>query len=279
MGDLRWCARRVADVLGRMRTGQSEGGRFGLPQGVTACLFDLDGVLTQTAAVHSAAWREMFDAFLRERAEAAGEAFSPFTDADYVAYVDGKQRADGTRSFLQSRGIHLPDGGPDDPPRAQTVNGLGNRKNEIVLRRIRQDGVRVYDGSVRFVHAARQAGLSTAVVSSSANTVDVLRVTGLTDLFDARVDGLVARERGLPGKPAPDTFLAGAALLGVEPSQAAVFEDALAGVEAGRAGAFGIVVGVDRVGPEHALALAARGADVVVQDLDELLAADAGARS
>jgi len=262
-----------------MTTGSPHAGPLGLPSTIRACLFDLDGVLTQTAAVHSAAWREMFDAFLRERAEAAGEAFSPFTDADYVAYVDGKQRADGTRSFLQSRGIHLPDGGPDDPPGAQTVNGLGNRKNEIVLRRIRQDGVRVYDGSVRFVHAARQAGLSTAVVSSSANTVDVLRVTGITDLFDARVDGLVARERGLPGKPAPDTFLAGAALLGVEPSQAAVFEDALAGVEAGRAGAFGIVVGVDRVGPEHALALAARGADVVVQDLDELLAADAGARS
>ena len=252
-----------------MDTGTTAGGRFGLPEGVTACLFDLDGVLTQTAVVHSRAWKEMFDAFLQQRAGEGGEPFRPFTDDDYARYVDGKQRADGTRSFLASRGITLPEGSPDDPPGAATINGLGNRKNEIVLQRIREDGVDVYDGSVAYVRAVRAAGYRTAVVSSSANTRDVLRVTGIEDLFEGRIDGLVARERGLPGKPAPDTFLAGAARLGVEPSAAAVFEDALAGVEAGRAGRFGIVVGVDRVG--QAEALREHGADVVVQDLDELL--------
>ena len=243
---------------------------LGLPDGVGACLFDLDGVITRTAVVHARAWKEMFDAYLRERSGQTGEPFVPFDPrADYDRYVDGKQRADGTRSFLLSRGIELPEGGPDDDPGSATVNGLGNRKNEIVLRRIREDGVEVYDGSVRYLHAVRAAGVRTAVVSSSANTQDVLRVTGLTDLFDARVDGLVARERGLPGKPAPDTFLAGAADLGVEAGQAVVFEDALAGVQAGRAGHFALVVGVDRVG--QADALREHGADVVVQDLDELL--------
>jgi beta-phosphoglucomutase family hydrolase len=242
-------------------------GRFGLPDGVRACLFDLDGVITQTAKVHAAAWKEMFDAFLRQR---DGDAFMPFDiHGDYDRYVDGLPRADGVRTFLRSRNIDLPDGDPDDPPTAETVNGLGNRKNDIVQRRIREDGVEVYEGSVRYLHAVRAAGLRTAVVSSSANTAEVLRVTGLTDLFDARVDGQVARERHLPGKPKPDTFLAGAAELGVEPTEAAVFEDALAGVEAGRAGGFGIVVGVDRVG--QAAALKEHGADVVVQDLDELL--------
>src|SRR3954451_5434391 len=211
----------------------------------------------------------MFDAYLRQR---DGEGFRPFDSQDYDRYVDGMPRADGVRTFLRSRGIDLPEGGPDDPPTAETVNGLGNRKNDIVQRRIREDGVQVYDGSVRYLHAVRAAGLRTAVVSSSANTQDVLRVTGLTDLFDARVDGLVARERHLPGKPRPDTFLAGAAEVGVEPAQAAVFEDALAGVEAGRAGHFGIVVGVDRVG--QADALREHGADLVVRDLAELLGAE-----
>jgi beta-phosphoglucomutase family hydrolase len=243
---------------------------LGLPDGVRACLFDLDGVITRTAVVHARAWQEMFDAFLRERAEQTGEPFVPFDPrADYDRYVDGKKRADGTRSFLASRGIELPEGDPDDDPGAATVNGLGNRKNEIVLRRIRQDGVEVYEGSVRYLHAVRAAGVRTAVVSSSANTREVLQVTGLTDLFDGRVDGLVARERDLPGKPAPDTFLAGAADLGVDPTRAVVFEDALAGVEAGHAGGFGLVVGVDRVG--QADALREHGADVVVQDLAELL--------
>ncbi|HYY09457.1 MAG TPA: beta-phosphoglucomutase family hydrolase [Kineosporiaceae bacterium] len=243
---------------------------LGLPDGVGACLFDLDGVITKTAVVHAKAWKEMFDAYLRERSEQTGEPFAEFDGrADYDRYVDGKQRADGTRSFLESRGIHLPEGDPDDDPGTATINGLGNRKNEIVLRRIREDGVEVYDGSVRYLHAVRAAGLRTAVVSSSANTQDVLRVTGLTDLFDARVDGVVARERHLPGKPAPDTFLAGAAELGVDREAAVVFEDALSGVEAGRAGKFALVVGVDRVG--QADALREHGADVVVQDLSELM--------
>ena len=243
---------------------------LGLPDGVRACLFDLDGVITRTAVVHARAWKEMFDAYLRERSEQTGEPFVPFDPrADYDRYVDGKKRSDGTRSFLASRGIELPEGDPDDDPGAATVNGLGNRKNEIVLRRIHEDGVEVYDGSVRYLHAVRAAGVRTAVVSSSANTVEVLRVTGLTDLFDVRVDGLVARERGLPGKPAPDTFLAGAAELGAGAGEAVVYEDALAGVEAGRAGGFALVVGVDRVG--QAEELREHGADVVVQDLAELL--------
>jgi beta-phosphoglucomutase family hydrolase len=250
-------------------------GRLGLPDGVRACLFDLDGVITRTATVHARAWKEMFDAFLRERAARAGEEFVPFDlRADYDRYVDGLPRADGVRTFLRSRGIDLPEGDPADPPDAETVNGLGNRKNEIVQRRIREDGVEVYEGSVRYLHAVRGAGIRTAVVSSSANTLDVLRVTGLADLFDARVDGLVARERHLPGKPRPDTFLAGAADLGVAPAQAAVFEDALAGVEAGRAGRFGVVVGVDRVG--QAAQLREHGADVVVEDLAELLVSAEG---
>jgi beta-phosphoglucomutase family hydrolase len=250
-------------------------GRLGLPDGVRACLFDLDGVITRTATVHAKAWKEMFDAFLRERAARAGEEFAPFDlRADYDRYVDGLPRADGVRTFLRSRGIDLPEGDPTDPPDAETVNGLGNRKNVIVQRRIREDGVEVYEGSVRYLHAVRGAGIRTAVVSSSANTLDVLRVTGLADLFDARVDGLVARERHLPGKPRPDTFLAGAADLGVAPAQAAVFEDALAGVEAGRAGRFGVVVGVDRVG--QAAQLREHGADVVVEDLAELLVSAEG---
>jgi len=246
-------------------------GRLGLPDGIRACLFDLDGVITQTAKVHAAAWKEMFDAYLRQR---DGDGFTPFDlHADYDRFVDGMPRADGVRTFLRSRGIELPEGDPDDPPTAETVNGLGNRKNDIVQRRIRQDGVEVYEGSVRYLHAARTGGLRTAVVSSSANTAEVLQVTGLSDLFDARVDGQVARARHLPGKPKPDTFLAAAADLGVQATQAAVFEDALAGVEAGRAGGFGIVVGVDRVG--QADALKEHGADVVVDDLAELLKEDA----
>ena len=217
---------------------------LGLPDGVKACLFDLDGVITQTATVHAGAWKEMFDSYLREHSAATGEPLVPFDiETDYVQYVDGKQRADGTRSFLQSRGIDLPEGGPDDDPSSTTVNGLGNRKNDAVHRRIREDGVEVYDGSVRYLHAARAAGLRIAVVSSSANTQEVLRVTGLEELFDGRVDGAVARERGLPGKPAPDMFLAGAAEVGVQPTEAVVFEDALAGVEAGAAGGFALVPG------------------------------------
>ena len=244
--------------------------RFGLPEAVRACLFDLDGVLTQTARVHAAAWKGMFDAYLRRRAAASGEPFRPFDDVvDYDEYVDGKPRYDGVRSFLASRGITLPEGSPDDPPNAETVHGLGNRKNELVQRLIREQGVQTYEGSVRYVRAVRDAGLSTAVVSSSANCREVLQAAGIEDLFDARVDGEVAAREHLRGKPAPDTFLAGARALGVSASEAAVFEDALAGVEAGRAGGFACVVGVDRVG--QAEALREHGGDVVVRDLSELL--------
>ena len=243
---------------------------LGLPDGIRGCLFDLDGVLTQTAKVHDAAWKQMFDEFLRARASQSGQPFTPFDPVrDYEEYVDGKPRADGTRSFLESRGIELPEGSPDDPPDAETVNGLGNRKNVILLEMIRTQGVEPYEGSVRYVQAVREAGLRRAVVSSSANCHDVLVAAGIDDLFEARIDGVTAQKEHLRGKPAPDTFLAGAKALGLEPSAAAVFEDALAGVEAGRAGRFGYVVGVDRVG--QAAALKAHGADVVVTDLAELL--------
>ncbi len=236
-----------------------------LPEGTDALLFDLDGVLTDTASVHGAAWKTMFDEFLRERAEETGEPFQPFDPKDdYLRHVDGKPRYDGVRSFLESRGIE---------PEEGLVRRLGDRKNELVLRLIREQGVEVYEGSVRFVRAAHDQGLRCAVVSSSANTREVLRVTGIEDLFDAVVDGVVAKREGLPGKPAPDTFLAGAQELGAEPAQAVVFEDALAGVEAGRAGRFGWVVGVDRTG--QADALKSHGADIVVSDLSELLGDDA----
>jgi beta-phosphoglucomutase family hydrolase len=243
---------------------------LGLPDSIRGCLFDLDGVLTQTAKVHAAAWKEMFDDYLRERSQRTGEPFVPFDPvADYDEYVDGKPRADGTRSFLESRGITLPEGSDDDPPTAETIHGLGNRKNELVLRKIREDGVEAYPGSVTYVRAVKAAGLPRAVVSSSANARDVLVAAGIEDLFDARIDGVVAQREHLRGKPAPDTFLAGARALGLKPTTAAVFEDALAGVAAGRAGGFGFVVGVDRVG--QAAALKEHGADIVVTDLGELL--------
>jgi len=247
-----------------------------LPDAITALLFDLDGVLTKTAVVHDKAWKRTFDAFFAERAEAHAEAFVPFDpDAEYNQYVDGKPRYDGVRSCLEARGIELPEGDPGDPPDAETVCGLGNRKNELVLKLIEAEGVEPYAGSVRFVEAARAAGLRRAVVSSSANCQEVLEAAGIAGLFEARVDGIVADRRHLRGKPAPDTFLAGAAALGVEPAAACVFEDAVAGVEAGAAGHFGHVVGVDRV--HHAAALRAHGADVVVADLAELILGAGGA--
>jgi beta-phosphoglucomutase family hydrolase len=243
---------------------------LGLPEGIHACLFDLDGVLTDTAKVHAAAWKQMFDAYLQDRAKGAGQPFAPFdAKQDYDEYVDGKPRYDGVRSFLAARGIELPDGSPDDPPERETIAGLGNRKNEIVLRMIREDGVDPYPGSVRYLEAAVEAGLRRAVVSSSTNCQDVLEAAGIEHYLEARIDGAVAEREGLKGKPAPDTYLAGARALGVEPRQAADFEDALAGVEAGRAGSFGFVVGVDRVG--QADALRAHGADTVVSDLADLL--------
>jgi len=243
---------------------------LGLPDGVTACLFDLDGVLTQTAKVHAEAWKSMFDEFLREWASAHNQEFVPFDKvSDYDDYVDGKPRYEGVRSFLDSRGIELPQGTPDDPPSMETIDGLGNRKNELVLKLIKEHGVQAYDGSVRYVHAAIDAGLRRAVVSSSTNARDVLRAAGIYDLFEKIVDGVVADREHLQGKPAPDTFLAGAKALGVEPGAAVVYEDAIAGVEAGHAGKFGFVVGVDRVG--QADALKQHGADIVVKDLADLL--------
>jgi len=236
---------------------------------VRGCLFDLDGVVTQTAKVHGAAWKEMFDDYLREHARQTGQPFVAFEAADYEEYVDGKPRYDGVRSFLASRGIELPEGRDDDPPGAQTVRGLGNRKNELFRQRAREDGVEAYPGSVRYLQAVRDAGLRRAVVSSSANCHDVLVGAGIEDLFEVRIDGVVAKQDQLRGKPAPDTFLAGARALGLQPSQAAVFEDALAGVAAGRAGDFGFVVGVDRAG--QAEALKDHGADIVVADLAELM--------
>jgi beta-phosphoglucomutase family hydrolase len=245
---------------------------LGLPDGVTACLFDLDGVLTNTAAVHAVAWKHTFDEFLRRR---DGDDFTPFDiKADYEQYVDGKPREDGVRDFLASRDITLPAGSPDDGPDAETVYGVGTRKNQELNRRIQEDGVEVFPGSVRYVKAAQQAGLRRIVVSSSANTKLVLETTGLDQCVEGRIDGVTLAERHIAGKPKPDSFLAGAELAGVGPSQAAVFEDALAGVAAGRAGNFGYVVGVDRVG--QAKELKEHGADVVVKDLADLLAESSG---
>ena len=243
---------------------------LGLPDSIRACLFDLDGVLTQTAKVHAAAWKEMFDTYLAARAQRVGEQFVAFDPVqDYDAYIDGKLRTDGTRSFLASRGISLPEGDPDDPPDAETVNGLSNRKNQMLLDKLATDGVQVYDGSVRYLKAVADAHLPRAVVSASANTRQVLAAAQLEDMFDTIVDGVVAGREHLKGKPEPDTYLAAARRLHIEPASAAVFEDALAGVEAGHAGGFGFVVGVDRVGQREALRQ--HGANIVVDDLSELL--------
>ena len=243
---------------------------LGLPDSIRACLFDLDGVLTQTAKEHAAAWRQMFDGYLEARASRLGEPYVPFDPvADYDAYIDGKLRADGTRAFLASRGITLPEGTPTDTPDVETVNGLSNRKNALLLARLRTVGVQVYPGSIKYLEAVRQAGLKRAVVSASANTREVLAAARISDQFDTIVDGVVAQRDHLRGKPAPDTYLAAARALGVDADASAVFEDALAGVEAGRAGSFGFVVGVDRAGQRDALKQ--HGADIVLDDLAELL--------
>ncbi len=243
---------------------------LGLPDGVTACLFDMDGVITQTAKVHDAAWKEMFDEFLRDWSAERGVPFAPFDPVrDYDEYVDGKPRLEGTSSFLESRHIELPLGQESDPSGAHTVWGLSNKKNDLVQTVIERDGVQVYEGSVRYVKAVRAAGLRTAIVSSSANTQAVLKAAGVESLFEVRIDHQVAEARKLHGKPAPDTFLEAARELGTPAAHAVVFEDAQAGVAAGRAGNFGFVVGVDRVG--QAEQLRAHGADVVVKDLAELL--------
>jgi beta-phosphoglucomutase family hydrolase len=243
---------------------------LGLPHAVTACLFDMDGVITQTAMVHDAAWKEMFDEFLRDWSASNGQEFVPFDPVlDYDKYVDGKPRIEGVRSFLESRGIELPAGQESDKPGSQTLYGLGNKKNELFTVVLKRDGVQAYEGSVRYVNAARAAGLRTAIVSSSANTVAVLQSAGISDLFEVRIDHQAAEEHQLKGKPAPDTFLEAARELGVGAANACVYEDALAGVAAGRSGHFGFVVGVDRAG--QADQLHAHGADVVVNDLAELL--------
>ncbi|NLE82173.1 MAG: beta-phosphoglucomutase family hydrolase [Rhodococcus sp.] len=239
---------------------------MGLPGNISACLFDLDGVLTGTAVLHKKAWKQTFDGFLAER---DGEDFEPFTDSDYQNYVDGRPRADGVRTFLESRRIALPEGAPDDPPTAETINGVGNRKNELLLKVIDQEGVDPYPGSVHYIKTAYDQGFKIAVVTSSANGKAVLEAADLTRYVHIRIDGVVITDRGLRGKPAPDSFLAAAEALAVRPNDAAVFEDALSGVEAGRAGKFGYVVGVDRVG--QADALREHGADIVVTDLENLM--------
>lgn len=243
---------------------------LGLPETVHACLFDLDGVLTDTASVHTKAWKTMFDAYLAQRAARTGEPFVPFDPVgDYLKFVDGRKREDGVRSFLSSRGIELPEGGAADPADAETVHGLGSRKNDAFQKTLHDDGVEVFGGSLRYLEAVTAAGLGTAVVSASANAGEILAFTGLDRFIGRRVDGVTLREEHIPGKPAPDSFLRAAELLDVSPAAAAVFEDALSGVAAGRAGNFGFVVGVDRVG--HADELLRSGADIVVTDLAELL--------
>jgi alpha,alpha-trehalase len=235
-----------------------------------AVLFDLDGVLTATAKLHAASWKKMFDACLKDRAAKTGEPFRPFEIAtDYVRYVDGKPRFDGVRDFMRSRGIELPDGSPDDPPEKETVCGLGNRKNILILEMLAAGDVDAFEGSVALVRHLRAEGIRTAVVSASHNAQAVLEAAGIADLFEARIDGIVADRDGLAGKPAPDPFLAAARLMNVEPARAVVVEDAISGVQAGRAGRFGLVIGVDR--HDDAESLRTNGADLVVQDLGELL--------
>jgi len=233
-----------------------------------AVIFDLDGVVTDTAGVHAAAWKELFDGYLRARSDRTGEPFVPFDhDRDYSRYVDGMPRFEGVRSFLASRGIELREGDPEEGDSVETVTGLGLRKNRYFLARL-AEGVRCFPSSVDFIERLKAAGLPRAIVSSSRNCVPVLEAAGLVDMFDTKVDGLDAEAAGLKGKPDPDVFLMASGKLGVEPGQAVVIEDALAGVEAGRRGGFGLVVGVDRHG--NAAALRENGADVVVSDLAAL---------
>jgi len=248
----------------------SQSHRTVTPERFDAVLFDLDGVLTDTAKVHAACWKKMFDEFMRNRAAQTGEVFRPFdSDTDYKLYVDGKLRYEGVRGFLQSRAIHLPSGDPSDPAHCETICGLGNRKNELIQEVLATEGVQVYESSLPFVRHLRSVGMRTAVVSASRNCPAVLAAAGIADLFDVRVDGEVASRLHLAGKPAPDTFLEAARQLGVEPARAVVVEDAISGVQAGRAGQFGLVIGVARKG--EANALQGHGADIVVADLSELL--------
>src|SRR6516162_4449274 len=235
-----------------------------------AVLFDLDGVITNTAEVHAACWKKMFDEYLQNRATQKGEGFRPFdVVTDYRLYVDGKPRFDGVRDFLTSRNIQLPEGGPEDSPEAETVGGLGNRKNDLVNKIIEGEGVVPYEGSVELIHQLRGQGFKIAVVTSSQNCSAVLKAAKLEGFFNAQVDGNTIHAQHLAGKPAPDTFLMGAKLLGIDPARAIVIEDAISGVEAGRAGNFGLVIGVARKG--NADELSHHGADLVVNDLKELV--------
>lgn len=233
-----------------------------------AILFDLDGVLTETASLHAAAWKQMFDEYLHSRAQVLDEDFVEFSHDDYLQCVDGRPRFDGVRTFLASRGIEVPEGTPDDPPVSETIGGLGNRKNEAFLRLI-DDGVTAFPGAAEFVARARAAGMKTAVVSSSANAERVLTAAGLTDLFDTRVDGITARRLGLAGKPSPDTYLAAARRVGAPPDRAVVVEDALSGVDAGINGGFGLVIGIGS--GDDAAQLLAHGAQIVVPSLGALV--------
>lgn len=235
-----------------------------------AVLFDLDGVLTSTARVHSACWKKMFDEFLKRVATEKNEPFVPFdVAADYRLYVDGKPRHDGVESFLASRGIQLPHGSSDDTLAERTVCGLGNHKDELFNDMVRSEGVEAYQGTIDWVRSLRSHGIKTAVVSSSKNCRVILQAASIEDLFDVRVDGEVAARRSIPGKPAPDTFLDAANQLAVKPERAVVVEDAISGVQAGRAGGFGLVIGVDR--HDDAAALLENGADIVVNDPAEML--------
>ena len=235
-----------------------------------AVLFDLDGVITNTAEVHAACWKKMFDEYLQTRATQKGEGFRPFDlVTDYRLYVDGKPRFDGVRDFLTSRGIQLPEGSPDDSPQAETVRGLGNRKNDLVSEIIEEIGVQPYEGSVQFIHQLRRKGFKIAVVTSSETCTAVLKSAKLDTFFEVRVDGNMIQAQQLAGKPAPDTFLMAAKLLGVEPRRTVVIEDAISGVQAGCNGNFGLVIGVARKG--NAEELKHHGAHLVVRDLDELI--------
>jgi beta-phosphoglucomutase family hydrolase len=234
-----------------------------------AVLFDLDGVITDTARLHAACWKKMFDEYLQKRAKQSGEAFRPFGLAtDYRLYVDGKPRFDGVRDFLTSRVIRLPEGTPDDPPERETVCGLGNRKNDLVNEIIEERGVESYEGSVRLIHQLRHDGFKIAVVTSSQNCTVVLKAAKLDGCFDAQVDGNAIETQQLAGKPAPDTFLLAARLVNVSPSRSVVIEDAISGVQAGLSGRFGLVIGVARKG--NADELKRHGAHLVVTDLGEL---------
>jgi beta-phosphoglucomutase family hydrolase len=253
--------------------------------GYAAWLFDLDGVLTKTAAVHAAAWKQAFDAFLDAEATRSGKTFAPFDpEADYERYVDGQAREDGVRNFLAARGIELPEGTDKDPSDTRTVKGVANAKNELVLHVLKTTGVAVYDGAIALVNELRGRGAKVAVVSASENTEAALNAAGIAELFDARIDGHVVKDRHLAGKPAPDSYLEAAKVLGVDPGQAVVVEDALSGVQAGKAGHFGLVVGVDHHDRaadqgDYADQLRADGANVVVSDLTELLGPSSTAKS